>query len=93
MTEQHIHDNGEQIAELDRRLRALAAGHTDARSSDDFEELFKVTHSPGWTTRTHLELINLLVKTAERNLTEAAELRGALLRGARAIAEESVVAA
>ena len=93
MTEHHIHDNGKHVAELEGRLRSLADGFTQAGSSDDYEELFKIIHSPGWTTVTHLELVNQLVNTAERNLTEAAELRGALLLGARAIAAESPVAA
>jgi hypothetical protein len=91
MAEQHIHDNGEHITELDGRLRALAAGFSDAGSSDDFDELFKIIHSPGWTTLTHLELVHQLINAAERNLTEAGELRGALLRGAHAIAQESAV--
>ena len=37
--------------------------------------------------------MNQLANTAERNLAEAAELRGALLLGARAVTEESAVAA
>jgi hypothetical protein len=91
MTE-HIHDNGEHVAKLDARLKALAAGFSDAGSSDDFDELFRIIHAPGWTTLTHLELVTQLVYAAERNLTEAGELRGALLRGANAIAQESAVA-
>jgi hypothetical protein len=92
MTEQHIQDNGDHVAQLDGRLKALAAGFSEAGSSDDFDELFKIIHSPGWTTLTHLELVNQLINAADRNLTEAGELRGALLRGAHAIAQESAVA-
>jgi hypothetical protein len=92
MTEHHIHDNGEHVVELDGRLKALAAGFSDAGASDNFDELFKIIHSPGWTTLTHLELVNQLINAAERNLAEAGELRSALLRGAHAIAQESAVA-
>jgi hypothetical protein len=93
MTEQHIHDDGEHVAKLDGRLKALAAGFNDAGSSKDFDALLGIIHGPGWTTLTHLELMNQMVDAAERNLGEAGELRGALLNGARAIAQESVVAA
>jgi hypothetical protein len=89
----HIHDNGKHVAELEGRLKALAAGFSDAGSSDDFDELFKIIHNPGFTTPVQLLLIHQLVETAERNLAEAAQLRGALMQGARAVAEESLVAA
>ena len=52
MSEQHIHDTGEQVAELDGRLRTLAAGFTDAGSSHDFHELFTIIHAPDWTRST-----------------------------------------
>jgi hypothetical protein len=92
MTEHRIHDNGEHVVHLEGRLKALAAGFDDAGSSDDFDELYKIIHLKPFTTPVQLELINLIVNIAERNLAEATELRGALVRGARAIVEESAVA-
>ena len=91
MTE-HIHDNGKHVAELDGRLKALASGFSEAGSSDDFDELFTIIHHPGFTTPVQLELIHQLVEAAERNLAEAAQLRSALVHGARAVVEESAVA-
>ncbi len=93
MTDHHIHDNGKHVAELEGRLKGLAAGFSDAGSSDDFDELFTIIHHPGFTTPVQLELIHRLLETAERNLAEAAQLRGALVQGTRAVLEESLVAA
>jgi hypothetical protein len=93
MTEHRIDDNGEHVEKLEGRLRALAAGFSEAGSSDDFDELYKIIHRPPFTTPIELELIHLIVDTAERNLAEAAALRGALVQGARAIVEESAVTA
>ena len=93
MSQQHRYDTGEQVAELYGRLRTLAAGFTDAGSSRDFQELFRIIHAPDWTRSTDVELVNQLTTTAEQNLAEAAELRGALLLGARAVTAESAVAA
>jgi hypothetical protein len=93
MTDYHIHDNGEHVAELEDRLKALAAGFSDAGSSDDFDELYKIIHRPPFTTPVQLQLIHMIVDAAERNLAEAAELRSALVLGARGIVEESAVTA
>jgi hypothetical protein len=93
MSEQHVYDTGEQVAELYGRLRTLAEGFTEAGSSSDFLELFTIIHSPDWTTLTDLEVVNQLVNTAERNLAEAAELRGLMLLGARPVTDESAIAA
>jgi hypothetical protein len=92
MTDNHIHDNGKHVAQLDSRLKTLAAGFSDAGSSDDFDELFTIIHNPGFTTPVQLLLTHQLVEAAERNLAEAAQLRSALVQGARAILEESAVA-
>jgi hypothetical protein len=91
MTDHHIHDNGEHVAHIERRLRALADSVTDAASSDDFDELFKIIHFPGWTTPVEIEFVNSLIDATERSLAGAVQLRGALLSGARAIAENSAL--
>ena len=49
--------------------------------------------APNWTKLTDLEVVNQLVNTAERNLAEAAELRGLMLLGARPVTDESAIAA
>jgi hypothetical protein len=92
MTDHRINDNGKHVAQLESRLKGLAAGFSDAGSSDDWDELFKIIHQPPFTTPVELQLINLILEAAERNLAEAAELRGALVNGARTVVEESAVA-
>jgi hypothetical protein len=50
MTAQHIDDGDQHIDALDRRLHELSATFASLGASDDFEELFQIIHSPGWTT-------------------------------------------
>jgi hypothetical protein len=85
----HLDDDGKHVQRLALRVRNLQAGFADPGVSDDFDELIKIIHFPGYTTPVQLRLINAVVDAAERNLTEAAMLRVALLEGSRAIIEES----
>jgi hypothetical protein len=89
MTTSHIEDNGQHIKELDRRLGDLSAAFGDLGSTDDFDELLRVIHGPGWTTLTHLSFMNALVDATQRTVQDARHLRLTLLEGARAIAGES----
>jgi hypothetical protein len=92
MTNNHINDNGRHVAQIDERLRALAASLADAASMDDFKELFLIIHRPGWTTVVDVAFMHSLIDAAERSVADSRHLRSALLNGARAIAEAGAVA-
>ena len=87
MPDQHIHDNGRHIDELDQRLRDLRAAFADLGNTDDFDQLFKIIHLPGWARWPDVFLMNTVVDAMERNLEDARSLRKALLEGALAISE------
>ena len=89
MTNQRVDDKAEHVNKLNRRLRELNAAYVSLGKSDDFEELFKITHGPGWTTLPEIFLVNALVNAAESNVKDAQRLRKALVEGARTIGETS----
>jgi hypothetical protein len=89
MATQYVHAKDEHVGELNRRLLELKAAHAGLGASDDFEELFKITHGPGWTTLPEIFLMNALVDAAESNVRDARRLRKALVDGARTIGEAS----
>ncbi len=89
MSTQHIDDGGRHIEQLDQRIRDLSAAFADLGTSDDFEELFRIIHFPGWTTLPDVFFMNVLVDSAERVVDDARRVRKALLEGARAIGEAS----
>lgn len=89
MSTQHIDDGGRHIGQLDKRIRDLSAAFADLGTSDDFEELFRIIHFPGWTTLPDVFFMNVLVDSAERVVDDARRVRKALLEGARAIGEAS----
>jgi len=87
MATQRINDKDEHVKELNRRLRELQAAYVGLGTSDDFEELFRIIHGPGWTTLPEVFLMNVLVDAAESNVQDAQRLRKGLLEGARTIGE------
>jgi hypothetical protein len=88
MSTQHIDDDG-HIEQLDQRIRDLSAAFADLGTSDDFKELFRIIHGPGWTTLPDLFFMNVLVDSAGHAVDDARRVRQALLEGARAISEAS----
>jgi hypothetical protein len=89
MSTQHIDDGGRHIEQLDHRLRDLSAAFADLGTSDDFEEVFRIIHFPGWTTVIDVFFMNTLIDSAERAVNDARLVRKALLEGAQAIGEAS----
>jgi len=89
MSTQHIDDDGRHVEQLDERIRDLSAAFADLGTSDDFKELFRIIHGPGWTTLPEVFLMNALVDSAERAVDDARRVRQALLEGARAVGEAS----
>ncbi len=89
MSTQYVSDTDNHVSELNGRLREIEAAYAKLGSSDDFEELFRVIHGPGWTTLPEIFLMNALVDAAESNVQDARRLRQALLEGARTIGEAS----
>ncbi len=89
MSVQHLQDNGRHVHQLDKRLRGLSTAYADLGSTDDFDELLKIIHFPGWTTPQDIFMINAVVDAAERAAEDARSLRTVLVEGARAISEAS----
>lgn len=89
MSTQHIDDDGLDVEQLDERIRDLSAAFADLGTSDDFKELFRVIHGPGWTTPPEVFFMNVLIDSAERAVDDARRVRQALLEGARAVGEAS----
>jgi hypothetical protein len=85
----HIEDKGLHVRQLAERVELLQQAFADPAASDEYGELFKIIHFPGYTTPVQLQLVLALVEAAEVNVQQAAMLRGALLEGSRGIIEEA----
>ena len=87
MTAQHVDDNGLHIEKLDRRLRELSATFAGLGKTDDIEEMLKVIHAPGWTSRPDVFFVNAMLDVAQQTAANAAQQRAALRDGVLLIAE------
>ena len=85
----HIQDNGLHVRQLGERIQLMQDAYSDPAASDEWAELFKIIHFPGYTTPVQLQFVNALLEAAEVNLRQAAVLRTALLEGGRGIVEEA----
>jgi hypothetical protein len=89
----HLEDDGRHVQQLARKVRQLQKGFADQAASDDYSELFKIIHFPGYTTPAQWRMILGLAEAAELNLRQGVVLRAALLEGSRAVLEENAVVA
>src|SRR5205814_1750087 len=63
------------VQHLDRRLRALQAGQSDVSASEDYDELLRIIHFPGYTTPVQLLFVNAVLESIERNVAEGMRRR------------------
>lgn len=84
----HLDDKGIHVEQLARRVRALQAGAADSSAAEDWDEMLKIIHFPGYTTPVQLQLIHALMEAAEVNAAQGMRLRSALIEGSRAIVNE-----
>lgn len=77
------------VQHLDRRLRALQAGQSDVSASEDYDELLRIIHFPGYTTPVQLLFVNAVLESIERNVAEGMRLRSALIEGSKGIIAEA----
>jgi hypothetical protein len=58
-------------------------------STEDIEEMLKVIHAPGWTSRRDVFFVNAMLDVAQQAATNAAQQRAALRDGVLLVAEDA----
>ncbi|KJS53083.1 hypothetical protein VM98_27475 [Streptomyces rubellomurinus subsp. indigoferus] len=74
----------DQLAHLEQRINHLVTV-TKSVTTDDYEDLRKIIHRPGFTTPAELALIAGAVEVLIRQTEIVAEARRGLMDGARAV--------
>ncbi|KJS61519.1 hypothetical protein [Streptomyces rubellomurinus] len=74
----------DQLAHLEQRINHLVTV-TKSVTTDDYEDLRKIIHRPGFTTPAELALIAGAVEVLIRQTETVAEARRGLMDGARAV--------
>ena len=76
------------IPQLERDIKALHEAVRVLAVDDDYLELLKVIHFPGYTTPAEFQLVIALVKSMHVQVRELAVLRETLVSASREIIEE-----
>lgn len=85
----NLDDTDRHVQHLDRRIRALQAGQAEASASEDYEELLRIIHFPGYTTPVQLLFVTAVMESLELNVAEGLRLRNVLIEGSKGIVEEA----
>jgi hypothetical protein len=75
------------LPKLEKNIEALQATLAKLASSDDFVELLRYIHQPGWTTIAEFYLVNGLVDNMHAQLRAFEQLQQTLMEGSRLIGE------
>jgi hypothetical protein len=73
------------IASIEAQLKELEKHIHSSSSDNDVKELLTIIHRPGWTTPAEALLVQELVEATIASVKQAAHLRQALLKGAKAV--------
>ena len=61
---------------------------TEVAQDDEFLELIKIIHQPGWTTPAEFRFVNTIVNTLEQHIEIIGRLKADLLTGSREVVRE-----
>ena len=81
-----LHD----IRHLEGRLKTLVLTLETVRSKQEFEELIKIVHGPGWTTPAEYQLVAGVVESMISHAEALNALKVVLLEASKEIASSAV---
>jgi hypothetical protein len=76
------------IPQLERNMKSLHEAVRVLAVDDDYLELLKIIHFPGYTTPAEFQLVNAVVKVMQVQVHELTGLKQTLLSASREIIEE-----
>lgn len=76
------------IPQLEKHIKALHEAVRVLAVDDDFLELLKIIHSPGYTTPAEFKLVNGVIGLMHAQVRELTTLKGTLLSASREIVAE-----
>ena len=84
-----LNETDRHVQHLDRRIRALQAGQSDVTAAEDYDELLRIIHFPGYTTPVQLLFVSAVMESLELNVAEGMRLRNVLIEGSKGIIAEA----
>ncbi len=82
---------GHDIEELGKHIRALEVD-INKLGGDEWKELWKAIHCPGWTTPAEFRLVSSVVAHMTAQVAALADLRQSLVHASREIGAKKIAA-
>ena len=74
------------MKQIESRCKTLTHHLKELADETDFNELMTIIHKPGWTTVAEFQLVNAVLDSMTAQAKHLADLKHALMAGARAVA-------
>lgn len=78
---------GGHLADLEKRLKAVQDAHAALAPGDDWSELWRIIHMPGWTTPPEWLFATGILEYVEAQTRALTTLRTKVLQAARAVGQ------
>ena len=79
---------GHDIGRLEKSIQGVRERLTEVAQDDEFLELIKIIHQPGWTTPAEFRFVSTILNTLDQHVETIGRLKTDLLTGAREVAKE-----
>ncbi len=74
-----------EFVKLENTIHSLKSAHVALGIPDDWDELWRIIHQPGWTTLAEATLVHVTVESIVAQTRQLCALRSGLLAGARLV--------
>lgn len=74
-----------ELAHVEAQIHSLRTSHSALAESDDYDELLKIIHRPGWTTPAELQFVHAALESLISQTRQLTALRQNVLAAARAV--------
>lgn len=82
-----------EIVKLEQLINSVKSAQSNFNSADEWEELWRIVHQPGWTTIAEATLVLNTVESIKTQMIQLNALRNGLLAGARLVGTSQAVSA
>ena len=82
-----------EIIKLEQLIQSAKAANSSSNSNDDWDELLRVIHNPGWTTLPEALFVSKIVDSIISQTHQLTALRSGLLAGARLVGKSQAAGA
>jgi hypothetical protein len=81
-----------EFLKLESTLQSLKTAHAALGEPDDWDELWRIVHQPGWTTLAEATLVHITIESIVAQTRQLTALRSGLIAGARLVGKSQAVA-